>query len=283
MRNGLQMWRVAKPYFYIAPAFLIIMMFLIAGVGEALLQSLGRLPFLHNQNLSFATYERMFSGRWFLPSLLLTLRVSVISTIISGVIGLAIAYFFMNRPIVYLLPFAIPHIVAAYMIFLLFTSGGLISGLLYQMGVIDSMHQFPVLVHDSFGVGIILAFVWKEAPFIAVFVAAAWKQIDQDWSLSAANLGANRWQTFRYVTFPMLLPAWWSAMLIAFAFTLTSFEIPYILGITFPKFLSVYAYDYFTHPNLAHRSMAMAINLLLSAIAIVIAFLYFRMQRRWDT
>ena len=44
---------------------------------------------------------------------------------------------------------------------------------------------------------------------------------------AAADLGADSWQVFRYVTFPLLRPAIWGAVLVAFTVSLDDFLVTF--------------------------------------------------------
>ena len=65
------------------------------------------------------------------------------------------------------------------------------------------------------------------------------QSVGEDYEQAAQSLGANRWQQFRYVTLPLIMPGVLSASVIVFAFTFGAYEIPAILGQTFPKALPV--------------------------------------------
>ena len=38
------------------------------------------------------------------------------------------------------------------------------------VGLIESAEAFPLLINDRFGIGIMLAYVWKEIPFITLML-----------------------------------------------------------------------------------------------------------------
>ena len=57
-----------------------------------------------------------------------------------------------------------------------------------------------------------------------------WAALDQRLELVAASLGANRWQTFWYITLPIAAPAIGAAAALIFLFTFTSFGVILLLG-----------------------------------------------------
>src|SRR5678810_1457441 len=59
--------------------------------------------------------------------------------------------------------------------------------------------------HTVLGAIIVVA-VWKEAGFFMIFYLAALQQIPPSLAEAAALEGASRWQYFRRVLFPLLMP-----------------------------------------------------------------------------
>ncbi len=91
---------------------------------------------------------------------------------------------------------------------------------------------------------------------------------------SFKNTGASKTQTFFYVIFPMLVPSILSSFIIIFAFSFGAFEVPYLLGPTTPKSLSVKAYIEYSNPDLTNRPYAMVINTILIVISTFLIILY---------
>jgi putative spermidine/putrescine transport system permease protein len=117
--------------------------------------------------------------------------------------------------------------------------------------------------------GIILAYLWKEVPFVAFFVISIMSNISATLGEAAENLGASKWRTFIDITLPLCLPATKNAFLIIFAFTLGAYELPFLLGATSPRTLPIQAFIEYTHPDLLHRPYAMALNSLVFFISFI--------------
>ena len=97
---------------------------------------------------------------------------------------------------------------------------GLIARLAHFAALIQTPAGFPVLINDRYGAGILIAYVLKETPFIALIALAMLRRTAEDYELVAATLGASSWQRFRYVTLPLVAPAVISASLLVFAFNI---------------------------------------------------------------
>jgi multiple sugar transport system permease protein len=63
-------------------------------------------------------------------------------------------------------------------------------------------------------VSLILVDTWQWTPFVMLLLLAGLQGVPHDTIEAAAIDGASRWQTFRYITFPLLLPVTFTAVLI---------------------------------------------------------------------
>lgn len=268
----------------LAPALLVIGVLFAGGLFAAVVQSLGYLPAIGQTEISLDAYREVLTGEDFVDSFLLTTYVAGASTGVST--GLAVlAALALRRAggrlsaIVFQLPITIPHLVAAVGIALVISQAGLGARLAAALGLIGDPGEFPALLYDRYSVGIILTYVWKETPFIALVVLASLRGVAGELEEVARTLGANAWQRFWYVVFPVISPGIIAASLIVFAFTFGAFEVPYLLGRTYPTILPVMAYNEYRDIELTARPVAMAINVLIALITAVFAALYLRLAR----
>jgi spermidine/putrescine transport system permease protein len=97
----------------------------------------------------------------------------------------------------------------------------------------------------SLGVGlgavtITIAHVMFSISFVAAVVRARVMTLDRSIEEAAADLGANAWTTFWKITFPILLPAIFSGMLLAFALSIDDFVVTNFTAgttVTFPLWI----------------------------------------------
>ncbi|MEL7236425.1 MAG: ABC transporter permease subunit, partial [Chloroflexota bacterium] len=230
----------------------------------------------------------IFTDGEFLRSFILTFHIAFTSTLISSVLAVAAALLlretFAGKKVVsflFQLNLTIPHLVGALGILYLFSQSGMISRIVTAMGFIDRPNEFPALVFDRYAIGIILQYIWKEIPFIGVIVLAILQSVGDEYEAAAQSLGANRWQQFRYVTLPLIMPGVLSASVIVFAFTFGAYEIPAILGQTFPKALPVLAYDSYTNVDLGARPEAMAMSMIIALLSTLMIAAYMNLTRRY--
>ncbi|KGK91850.1 ABC transporter permease [Desulfosporosinus sp. HMP52] len=286
------MWQNSKPYWLVLPTVSVIVILFFGGLVEGLAHSLGYFPAAGQLDFSTRAYHKLLSSKDFWLSLWLTLRISFLATLFSGILGMGISLFFLrnqqrkSRIGLWLqglmnLPLVIPHFVGAYIIVLMFMQSGYLARILYGFGLIQQFEAFPVLTNDPRGWGIILAYTWKEAPFIALMIYPVLKNIYSNWLEVAKVYGAKPWQFFIEVVVPLLLPAWTSSCFIVFDFTFSAFEVPYLLGITYPQMLPVLSYTLYTNGGWERMPEAMAINVVLTLITALLGIMAYKLSRRW--
>lgn len=285
-RGGLRWWHRCTPLLLLLP-FLGLMAFLAAGMLSAMVQSFGYIPAFDLHELTFGYYRELFTGGAVLDSLWLSLRIAFSSAMGATVLGviLCTAIVSLRRRksgalLLIRLPILVPHTVTALFIIMLFSQSGLIARALYAGGLIGGQEDVPRLLFTPNGTGMILAYLWKEVPFVAYFVAALMGSIQSTLGEAAQNLGASPTKTFFHVTLPLSFPAIANAFLIIFAYAFGSYEVPFLLGSTLPRALPVQAYLEYTHPDLRHRPYAMAMNGMILVVSLLLALVYYALLRR---
>lgn len=78
--------------------------------------------------------------------------------------------------------------------------------------------------------GVLVGLVHFSMPTMILILAAALSHIDPAYERAAASLGATPWRVFRRVTLPLSMPGIVSGGLIVFAWTLSAFPTPELLG-----------------------------------------------------
>ena len=262
------------------PALLVLALLFAGGMVEALRTSLTG---------GGAGWSAMFASPDFLPSLALTTRVAVVATGASLLLGFALALAIRRvavtrggrvARILVQVPLPVPHLVLAIAILMLLDTSGLVGRLLVALGLTTPEAPLPELVNDSFGFGIIAAYVLKEAPFVAVLVLSSLREHTTRLEEAAANLGASRLRVLRDVTLPAALPSLRLSGVLLFAYTFGAFEVPQFLGQTRPTMLGVLAWQLYTDVDLANRPAAMAVALLLTVVVAAVAVLVFAIRPR---
>ncbi len=272
--------------FMLAPALIVILVLFAGGLSLGLSQSLGYMPIIGAYGFSLQAYLQLLGRPGFMSSLLLTVFVSVAATLIAVVLAVATALTlrrrFVGKKIVsflYQFPLTVPHLVIAVGVLLLVSQSGLLARAAYRVGLIGDPAQFPALVFDELGIGIIMVYVWKEVPFVGLVALAVLQSLGGDYEEQARTLGASSWQTFRHVLLPLIIPGILPASIIIFAYVFGSFEVPFLLGKSYPALLSVLSYRLYVDVDLDARPQAMAMSILIALFVLVLVLLYRRLSR----
>jgi putative spermidine/putrescine transport system permease protein len=265
----------------LAPALIVILTLFVGGLALGMAQSLGYLPFIDQHRVSLDAYAAMIMNPAFLQSLVLTLCVSVLTTLLTVILAVATALTlrqqFRGKRIityVYQIPLTIPHLVVAVGILMLVSQSGLAARVAYHLNIIADPSEFPALVYDDWGIGIVLVYLWKQVPFIGLVVLAVLQSVGQDYEELARSLGAGRWQTFWHVLVPLIVPGIVPASIIIFAYVFGSFEVPFLLGKSFPTMLSVLSYRLYVDVDLHARPQAMAISMFIAGFVLLLVLAY---------
>ncbi len=262
--------------YLLGPALTIILLLFGGGLLLGLFQALDFSSATGMKSITFDHFRTVFTDPDFAGSIALTLYISLTSTLlaalISVVLALTIAHWAANNRIlnfILQIPLTVPHLVIAISFLLLLSPGGIFSRFFSFFGMITSPSTFPLLVNDDYGISILVVYVWKEIPFITFMLLSVLKNLGPELSEVGATLNGSRLQRFRYITLPIIGPSLGAACLIVFAFTFGAFEVPYLLGKTYPVSLPVWAYKNYSDIDLLARPEGIAIGLIIAAIITV--------------
>jgi sulfate transport system permease protein len=171
--------------------------------------------FLKTASAPWEHVWQTISSRRVLASFQLTLGASLVAGIVNAVFGLAVAwmlvrYSFPGRRVIDAivdLPFALPTAVSGIALTTIYAPTGWIGRWLEPLGIKATL--------SPLGVTLALAFI--GLPFVVRTLQPALEDLDPEVEEAAASLGAGRWQTFRYVIMPTILPALLTGFALAFA------------------------------------------------------------------
>jgi sulfate transport system permease protein len=171
--------------------------------------------FLKTASLSAEQFWAIASAPRVVASYKISFGTSLIAAAINSVFGLIFAwvlvrYSFPGKRLVDALvdlPFALPTAVAGIALSAIYAGNGWIGHLLEPLGV--KVAYTPL--------GILVALTFIGLPFVVRTVQPILEDLDTEIEEAATSLGANRWQTFRHVVLPIILPALITGFALAFA------------------------------------------------------------------
>lgn len=198
---------VLSTYVYAVLAFIIIPLVIVIPM------SFGTRDYLEFPPTGFTLkwYEDYFSSRQWRNATLLSVQVAFLTAICATVIGTAATYAMVRGrsamatlfQILLIGPIIVPHIALAVGLYLFFQTIGL-------SGTVP---------------GFVLAHTVLALPFVVFTTAAALAKVDANLEAAAMSCGATRFQAFRLITLPMILPNVLSGALFAF---IISFDEPVV-------------------------------------------------------
>jgi putative spermidine/putrescine transport system permease protein len=221
------MRRDAGWWVLLLPAFLLMTIFYLAPIAQVLAISVTEpTPGLDN-------YERLFTNPAVQRVIGTTLRICIITTLISLALGYVLAYVIaLASPraqrwwlLGVLVPLWISVLVRAFAWVTLLRRQGLVNQGLQGMGVIDEPLQ---LVWNEFG--IVVGMVHYMVPYAVLPMLASMREIDPRVLAAARGLGASRFTAFTRVFLPLSAPGLAAAAVLVFIVTLGFYITPAILG-----------------------------------------------------
>jgi multiple sugar transport system permease protein len=135
-------------------------------------------------------------------------------------------------------------------------------------------------------VSVIIANIWIGIPFNLVILYSGLQNIPEEIYEAAAIDGANAWQKFWRITFPLLRPVSAITILLGLVYTLKVFDIIWIMtrggpGTSSTTF-AIWSYRLGFGSTLPDFSPAAAVGNLLIVLALIFGIIYIRAQRRLD-
>ncbi len=160
-----------------------------------------------------------------------SIRIAGITTIICLIIGYPLAYIISKQSekaqtlliLLVTIPMWINMLVRTYAWIGILSDVGIINNLLGMVGI-----KPITMMYTDFAV--ILGMVYNFLPFMIIQIYNVLAKLDQNLINASYDLGANRYQTFRKVVFPLSLSGVISGITLVFLPSLSTFIIPKFLG-----------------------------------------------------
>lgn len=182
-------------------------------------------------DVSLETYRSVMTDGFYISAWLSTLRLAVVSGLLTVLIGTVTAYALWRvggrarayLTVVVIAPLMVSGVVRAYGWVAAVGPSGLIPSVTSALGLGEVS-----LLFDRRAV--ILGFVHILLPFVVLILLARLDSINPRLLAAAGNLGASQWQVIRRVVLPLISRSMVAAFLIVFALSTGSYAIPAVLG-----------------------------------------------------
>ncbi|HTI47500.1 MAG TPA: ABC transporter permease subunit [Casimicrobiaceae bacterium] len=201
-----------------------------------------------------------------------TIGIVGLSTLLISIVAIAIAGYLTlgeNPRGVALLrwlyrwPLFIPFVVAGQVMRTFLAKNGLLNHVLIGTGLIEPLSAESMLDWR----GIVVAFVWKQAPFVTLLLAGAMASLDRTHVEAARNLGAPRWRVLFGIVLPQVRGTLLVGLVLSFVTMLSVLSVPLMINPNSPTMMTVdVAYRISTLSDYAVANALCLISLLLAAV-----------------
>src|SRR5262245_347414 len=232
-----------------------------------------------------ANFTRLISDKFFLTAMAHTFIYATAALFFEFSIGLTLALILNSQTrgrglfrAALLVPMMFPTVVVGVVWRLMLNPNfGAINGTLKELGLNTEPLTWTASPKLAL-VSVIAVDVWQWTPFVFLVLLAGLQAIPQEPYEAALIDGSSRWQTFRYVTLPLLKPAILIALLLRTMDLLRVFDQIFILTEGGPGFATetISLYIYRTAFRFFDFGYAAAMSFVLLAITNVISVVYIR-------
>ena len=257
----------------VAPALLVIVVFFIVpmliSVVSAFQDKAG--------NWTLANFTKSFE--LYLGDVGYTAIITIAATALVGLASIAIGgYLTLGRNPravsvlrwLYRWPLFIPFIVAGQVMRTFLAKNGLLNQLLIGGGLLDPLTAQSYLDWR----GIVLAFVWKQTPFVALMVAGAMASIESSHIEAARNLGAGRLRILIEIILPQIRRTLMVGLVLSYVQMLSVLSVPLMINPNSPTMMTVdVAYRINAHGDYGVANALCLISLILASVG---AWFYLR-------
>jgi ABC-type sugar transport system permease subunit len=228
-------------------------------------------------------YTRAFDDTVFMGSVDTTITFALLATLFELIVGFSLAYLTVGESFwlqvsrtILIMPMVIAPVAVGTMWRMMYSArAGLMNYLLGRIGI-DGPDWLgnPSVALKS----LIIVDVWEWSPFVMVIYAAALTSLPREPFRAATVDGASRWQIFRHITIPLLMPVTFLVLMFRLIDTLLTLDIVVTTTFGGPGFkthtLSFWIYQqglrYFNISYAAATSWMLLIGCLLLATVLLV-------------
>jgi alpha-1,4-digalacturonate transport system permease protein len=285
-KNFFYLKLIKNRFIFLIPLLTFFVLFVVIPVLLSIFMSFTSASFQGSQFIGLSNYQSMISDSYFWNSLIVTIEFAGMSTILVFIISLGIALLVQNENkfssimrVLFYLPYMTPLIVAATMWkWMLNYNTGIINFILTLIGLpaVDWLNSNPNAL-----LSVIMVQVWGLVGFMAMLFVTGLQSIPSEFKEAAIVDGANKFQTFFSVTFPLLKNTSILVLVLSLAYTFgNSFALIYIMTTGGPGYGTTVTplYIYQTAFTQYRWGYASTLTLFLLAMAIAIGLFALRVQ-----
>lgn len=217
-----------KQFLMAAPMVLLLVTFLVYPSAQLFL-----LSFQKGGSFSMENFQRLLSTPVYMTVMMLTLKISMVTTIFAIIAAYPVAYLISILPnakkgrVLFwiLLSFWASFLVRAFAWIILLGRNGVVNNLLQSIGL--TSEPVPLLYNFS---AVVIGMVHALLPLAVLTMLSVMQNIDRNLTRAASTLGAKPGMAFWKVYFPLSFPGVTSGALMVFVTAIGFFIFPALLG-----------------------------------------------------
>ncbi len=221
------------------------------------------------------SYLFLFSDSLYIKAYLSSIKIATISTVLTLIIGYAIAYSIARAPtrwrgillMLVILPFWTSFLIRVYAWIGILKTEGLLNLALMTLGIIEK----PLIIMNT-DLAVYIGIVYSYLPFMILPLYANLEKMDMNLLEAAADLGCRPFKTFWTVTIPLSLPGILAGCFLVFIPVIGEFVIPDLLGGTKTLMIGKVLWGEFFYNRDWPVASAVAIIMLLLLIVPIILY-----------
>lgn len=232
-------------------------------------------------NFGFGNFQKAFE--LYSSDIVFTIVIVVLSSLIIGACSIAIGGYLtlgQNPRAVSILkwlyrwPLFVPFIVVGQILRTFLAKNGLMNSMLMESGVLTAAQTVSFLDWR----GIVIAFVWKQTPFVTLLLAGAMASLDRSMIESARNLGASRLRILVEIILPQVLPTLLVGLILSFVTMMSVLSVPLMINAQSPTMIT--ASMAFRINAYGDYGVANALGVISLLTTSVVAWIYLRQTMR---
>ena len=283
----------ARPYGYLAPMLVLLIVFLVVPICMVVSYSFmdNAVVTTESNFVGLANFKETFADSEFWGATKHTIVFVIVSVIAHICLGMGFALMLNSKMfktrtktifrVFYILPWIFTASVIAILWRLILQSGGIADYLFQWLPFVDKTYSWLGDQNTALAV-ITFVNIWCGYPFYMISILAGLQGISEDLYESAALDGATGWKSFIHITIPQLKPILISIAMLDVIWTIQSFNVIWMLTgggpLNSTETLSIYIY------KLAFQSsqygLASAAAVLVLIVCVILAIFYVRLQRK---
>lgn len=227
------------------------------------------------QGLDFENFEFLTSDDLYYKAYLSSLKIALISTILTLLVGYPIAYAMARAPqewratlmMLVILPFWTSFLIRVYAWIGILSNEGLLNQLLMSLGIIAE----PLTILNT-NIAVYIGIVYTYLPFMILPIYAQLERLDDSLIEAAEDLGCSRLSAFWLVTIPLSKNGIIAGCFLVFIPALGEFVIPSLLGGSGTLMIGKVLFEEFFNNRDWPVASAVAVILLLILIIPIVLF-----------